>query len=278
MKDLKVRVTSGVIGVGLLLLIFYLSYRMDSPVILDFAVTVLSIIGLKELFAAFENKGLRPMLKFSQALISLGFLFRLDKNIASLRGFFGLDKSEAIGFWIGLIVIILLLELLRQKRRVEDIGASLIGVLYLGFLFSHLAKINNIAHLGLVFIIAFGTDTFAYFGGNFFGRNKLCPSLSPNKTIEGSLVGVLGSVCLTVIYGLILGLEPLGSFVPLAIIGSIGSQCGDLVASSIKRDCGIKDYGDLIPGHGGVLDRFDSVIFTSPIIYYYLRLIIYRPL
>lgn len=274
MKDLKIRVTSGVVGVILLLLVLYLSYRLNNPIILDAAVTVFSIIGVRELFKAFENKGLKPMIGFGQLVIALAFIIRNDLELKYLNNLLGLDYLTIVLLFLSLIVMYSLLTLLKQERRAEDIGVTLVGIFYLGFLFSHLGKISDMRYVGLVFIIAFGTDTFAYFGGNFFGKNKLCPSLSPNKTVEGAVSGILGSVFLTIAYCLVLKIMDIYRFIPLAIIASIFSQCGDLVASSIKRDCKIKDYGKLIPGHGGVLDRFDSVIFTSPIIYYYVELFI----
>ncbi len=271
MKDLKVRVTSGVIGVALLLTILYISSRLNNNILIDLAVTICSLIGVKELFRAFENKGLHPLNLFSDLVIILGFLVR---NFYKPQNIYKLSCENIVLLFLTLISMVLLLELLRQKRKIEDISVSLMGILYVGFLFSHLGKISEIKYIGLVFIIAFGTDTFAYFGGNFFGSNKLCPNLSPNKTVEGAISGILGSVILTVSYLLILGVNNIYRFIPLSILASMVSQSGDLVASSIKRDCKIKDYGKLIPGHGGILDRFDSVIFTSPIIYYYVEFFI----
>ena len=117
------------------------------------------------------------------------------------------------------------------------------------------------------------TDTFAYFSGYLFGKHKLIPKISPKKTIEGSIGGVIGSIVCCIIFGYIFKLD----IIQMIIIGGLGSviaQIGDLFASAIKRYVGIKDYGKLIPGHGGILDRFDSVILVAPFVYYAISLFI----
>lgn len=122
----------------------------------------------------------------------------------------------------------------------------------------------------LPFIGAWVSDTFAYFTGRFFGKHKLAPAISPKKTVEGSIGGIVFAVAVFALYGLVLsarGFQP--NYLALCLAGlfvSILSQIGDLSLSLLKRERGIKDYGRLFPGHGGVLDRFDSVIATAPII------------
>ena len=127
----------------------------------------------------------------------------------------------------------------------------------------------------IVFIIAFGTDIFAYFVGMAIGKHKMCPNLSPKKSWEGAIGGLVFAVILTVVYAyFVFGGSPTGIkwALVLGIIGSVMSQCGDLAASAIKRQIGIKDYGKLLPGHGGILDRFDSVLFAAPTIYFLLTI------
>ena len=104
------------------------------------------------------------------------------------------------------------------------------------------------------------------------GKHKLCPNLSPKKTIEGAIGGVLGALVLGIIFGLIFKIQVFPHVILMSIIGSVMAQLGDLTASAFKRKMGIKDYGNLIPGHGGILDRFDSVLFAAPAVYYYLQL------
>lgn len=126
----------------------------------------------------------------------------------------------------------------------------------------------------MIFIVAWATDTCAYFAGVTLGKHKLTPVLSPKKSVEGAIGGVLGSTLAGYLYGLILVHNEIITndliyvFVLLGFFGSMVAQIGDLAASAIKRNNDIKDYGKIIPGHGGIMDRFDSVIFTSPIIYF----------
>ena len=116
-----------------------------------------------------------------------------------------------------------------------------------------------------------------YFIGMYFGRRKLAPTLSPKKTVEGSLGGILGSVFGCLLFYVIVHVGSIPHMLLMGIFGSILAQVGDLSASLLKRQIGIKDYGNLIPGHGGILDRFDSIIFTAPAIYYYMVLVMGTP-
>ncbi|MBR3305991.1 MAG: phosphatidate cytidylyltransferase [Lachnospiraceae bacterium] len=125
----------------------------------------------------------------------------------------------------------------------------------------------------MIFISAWGSDTCAYFVGVLFGKHKITPKLSPKKSVEGCLGGVAGATIFGLIYGFVLMKtgyivnERVWAYGVLGAAGSIAGQIGDLAASGIKREFGIKDYGKIIPGHGGIMDRFDSVIFTGPLIY-----------
>lgn len=122
----------------------------------------------------------------------------------------------------------------------------------------------------LPFVAAFSSDSGAYFAGSFLGKHKLAPRLSPNKTIEGSVGGFIAAIVLMLVYGLIL--KAAGFTVNLAVmavygfLGSLACQLGDLSFSAVKRLCGVKDYGSLIPGHGGMLDRFDSMFWTAALV------------
>ena len=144
---------------------------------------------------------------------------------------------------------------------------------------------QNLVHgkvlVWLVILIAFGSDSFAYFTGVTLGRHKLAPILSPKKTIEGAIGGILGSMLICLGYGLFLEWRgyftlPAMAYASLALLGILGSlfsQIGDLVGSAIKRETGIKDFGRLIPGHGGILDRLDSILFVAPFVYYFMLLL-----
>ena len=125
----------------------------------------------------------------------------------------------------------------------------------------------------LIFLSSWGCDTCAYCVGMLLGKHKMAPKLSPKKSVEGGIGGIVGAALLGAIFALAAnkitgaGVNP-GQYAIICGVGGMISQIGDLAASAIKRNHDIKDYGKLIPGHGGILDRFDSVIFTAPIIYY----------
>jgi phosphatidate cytidylyltransferase len=130
----------------------------------------------------------------------------------------------------------------------------------------------------LVFISSWLCDTTAYYVGRYFGKNKLCPEVSPKKTIEGSIGGLLGSAVACTIFGVIASTNnvhiALYHYTFIGLLCGVFCQFGDLVASSIKRFVKVKDYSNLIPGHGGVLDRFDSILFASVVVYYYISLVL----
>lgn len=161
-----------------------------------------------------------------------------------------------------------------EKRSVIDVIITVFGILYIAISLNYIVVVADKVKMGeyyiwLIFIISFVTDIFAYLVGKNFGNTKLIPSISPNKTVEGSIGGILGSVVFSTVFAFLLGL-PIAFCIFISFFGSIVAQIGDLTASSIKRYVGIKDYGDIIPGHGGVLDRFDSVVFVAPFVYFSL--------
>jgi phosphatidate cytidylyltransferase len=127
--------------------------------------------------------------------------------------------------------------------------------------------------LAFVFGGTWGCDTFAFFLGIRYGKRKLNPRISPKKTWEGAAGGVLGSIVMVSIVGLVAGIEA-RHFIPLGFVIAAAAQLGDLVESSLKRYVDIKDSGNLIPGHGGILDRCDSLIFVAPVVYYYIQVFI----
>ncbi len=144
---------------------------------------------------------------------------------------------------------------------------------YAGVLLSFIWQTRALPHglyvVWLIFLSSWGSDTCAYCAGMLFGKHKMTPHLSPKKTIEGAVGGVAGAVILGVVYALLTPHAiPVWSYAVICGAGALLSMVGDLAASAIKRDAGIKDYGRLIPGHGGVMDRFDSVIVTAPVIYF----------
>ena len=166
------------------------------------------------------------------------------------------------------------LLLCHQQVSVEEVALTFMAGFVIPFLLSAVVRIHsqdNGRYLILLpFVIAFLSDTGAYFAGRAFGKHKLAPVISPNKTVEGFVGGLLGAVAGVALYCFILQrafhFEVQYLYVPVyGILGSLGAVFGDLCFSAVKRKTGIKDYGNLIPGHGGILDRFDSMVVVAPL-------------
>ena len=159
----------------------------------------------------------------------------------------------------------------------EQVMTTYFGLFYVAVMLSYVYQTRSLADgaiiVWLIFLSSWGCDTCAYCVGMLIGKRKMAPKLSPKKSVEGGIGGVVGAALLGVLYALAMNKWGGAAANPVhyAVICGVGgmiSQVGDLCASAIKRNKDIKDYGKLIPGHGGILDRFDSVIFTAPIIYY----------
>ena len=177
-----------------------------------------------------------------------------------------------------LIVFMILYVINHTKYQIKDVALAFFGVFYVPIMLSFIYRIrmhgeHGLFFVWLIFIASWGTDTCAYCVGMLIGKHKMAPILSPKKSIEGAVGGVVGATLITLIYAF-----AMNNFINLSdkeliisavvtIVGAVISMYGDLAASAIKRNYNIKDYGKLIPGHGGVLDRFDSVIFTAPLMY-----------
>lgn len=184
---------------------------------------------------------------------------------------------EYINILIFLFFLLLLFTLLRDKTNIIDISLTFISIFYIVIPYSFifiLSEINNYLPW-IVFLCAWTTDTMAYVIGKNFGKHKLCEKISPNKTTEGFVGGIVSCVLVITCFGYVFR-EQLSvsilSFVVLGIIVGIIGQVGDLLASSIKRFVGIKDFGNLIPGHGGILDRFDSILLISSVVFIYSQI------
>lgn len=176
------------------------------------------------------------------------------------------------------IVLLLLISVWRGEYEgmVHKIALSVLAITYFGWFFSHLAYLRNLAsgplYVAYYLFLVIGNDAFAYLTGSVFGRHKLIPKLSPNKTTEG----FIGATILTIAAALLLRpfLLPhltAAHAATLGLIIAIGGTSGDLTLSFIKRDLGIKDMGSLIPGHGGILDRMNSILFTAPLFFHFVR-------
>jgi len=170
------------------------------------------------------------------------------------------------------------------QYNTSQMMTAFVGIVYISLFISYIYKIrllnDGIYVIWLVFVTSWINDTFAYFTGVLFGKHKMVPKLSPKKTWEGAVGGIFVSTVVGFAYGYLVSgrmsemlLHPVYTFGIATFAGAILSIIGDLAASAIKRNYGIKDYGSLIPGHGGILDRFDSVLFTAPAVYFAIYLI-----
>ena len=276
---MKTRIISGLVMAPLLILVV-----LGGPCI-TFLGFLIALMGIHEFFNGFRTIGIKP--SYPIAAVSVTLLYALHL----VYEYFFQVQPDASWYllWLFISVLMCLLYLFKiEERRLEDAMVTITGIVYIGF-FSYHAVMAE-AYFGgsggmiglhsspvwLILITAFCTDIFAYFGGYFLGKHKLCPVISPKKTIEGSVSGILGSVVFCMLFGYLFpvgdGLQ-LWEYAVIGVAGGLVSQFGDLTASIFKRKIGIKDYGTLIPGHGGIMDRFDSVLFTAPMVYYTLYIL-----
>ena len=261
-KSFLTRAISGVVLVAILLLTFILGGYVIFGLTL-----VLSLIGVSEIY---KTVGIEKT--------PLGIL-----GYVAVLAYYGLVLWKGTAFMsvfmIGLLIAITALYVFTfPKYKTEQVMMAFFGVIYVAVLMSFLYFIrmtpDGIFTIWLIMIASWGCDTCAYLAGVTMGKHKMAPILSPKKSIEGAVGGVIGAALIGAIYGFAVGghIDAVSNaplyFAILCACAGLISMVGDLVASAIKRNYEIKDYGKLIPGHGGVLDRFDSVIFTAPIIYY----------
>ena len=256
---------------GILLVLIALFTVISGGSILFLVLLIISMIGLSELYRVFDIRNKAPGIcgyLFAAAYYALIYL----KPVLPA----GTDWFMLL-FMAFLICMMGVLVFSFPKYKTEQILAAFFGVFYVAVMLSYIYQIRimpgGVFTVWLVFICSWGCDTCAYCVGMLIGKHKMAPKLSPKKTVEGGIGGIAGAALLGVLYALAINKwgNAGAGIVRFAIIGAAGgaiSQVGDLAASAIKRNHNIKDYGKLIPGHGGILDRFDSVIFTAPIIYY----------
>lgn len=229
----------------------------------------LSLIGMYEFYRALDKKEYKTLSIAGYALLILFYVLKNDfTNLAYLI--------------IIAMFVLLIIPVINLKYNFVDIALTMLGFLYIGVFFSFIylvaSKDYGNFYVWLIFIGSWVTDTAAYYCGRLFGKTKLCPKVSPKKTVEGSIGGLIVVSIISGLFGLIIGKYintfPLYHFFIIGALCGVFSQFGDLVASSIKRFVDLKDYGSLIPGHGGILDRFDSILFSGLVVFYYLTFIV----
>lgn len=185
----------------------------------------------------------------------------------------GLAGAIAIIFFLFLLWFVFLYP----RFNLIDMAVALLATFYVGlFVYVYLLRMLPDGWVWVIFMLAgtWASDTLAFFVGKYFGRHSLAPGLSPGKTVEGAVGGVGGSVLVAAVFLFLYPFLPRALLLGLGLLLGVAAQAGDLVESAFKRQVGVKDAGGLIPGHGGMLDRFDSMLFTAPLVYYYVQKLI----
>ena len=253
------------------------------------AVAVATVIGLLELYGAFAAGGYQP-----RTGLGIGIALALVASVV-LQPFVAFELLPVV--LAGAILASLIAELPRHNHAggLPAWALTFTGALYIGWLLSHFVLLRALttqlnpgpltplgiepgaAWVFLVLAVTFLQDTLAYFVGRSWGRHKLAPTLSPKKTWEGAAGGMVGAIIASLVCIPVLGLPlSFGAGALLGVIGGLVGPLGDLAESLIKRRVGLKDAGKIIPGHGGVLDRADSLLFTAPVLYYLILLLTHR--
>lgn len=267
-SSLKMRVLTSVICAPILIIIL-----LCPSILVTLTVIAASIIGLYEYYKAvglLAHRGLCAMGIVAAVIIPVGLMLSIQETL--------------ILVYVYVVALFLIMLIYNKRVKASDIAMLILGIIYIPYFLSYIIHIRSMEFgrffIWLVFIGAFSTDTCAYFAGRMFGRHKLCPDISPKKTVEGAIGGVVGAGVIFVLFGIVVNNAFAGFlggrqfnllllFV-LGLIAAVISEIGDLVASSIKRQYDIKDFGNILPGHGGILDRCDSIILVAPTIFLFL--------
>lgn len=272
------RLLSGIV----LLIIAILSFFIGGP-LLTLILLAVSLIGYRELTRALGGVEQGNRLTVPEILggvgivVYYGFILLAERNIL---------VGNVITYLFACIVFFVLAELFVYvitfpRYHAEQIVSAVFAFLYAPVMLSFIGLTrmsrNGIYTVWLILISSWGCDTCAYAVGKLIGKKKIFPQLSPKKSLEGCIGGVAGAALIGVIYSwFVTGrtAEVIAGFALVCAVGAVMSMVGDLAASAIKRNKGIKDYGRLIPGHGGIMDRFDSVIVTAPMVYFLSQLLL----
>ena len=205
------------------------------------------------------------------------FFTLLAVSLIGMRELYKVMKVRTMAIIISMILILFVYVFGYPKYHAEQVMAAFFGVVYVAVMLSFIYLTRSLPDgkflVWLIFLCSWGCDTCAYCVGMLIGKHKMAPVLSPKKSIEGAVGGVAGAALLGVIYAAATQ-GKMAEYALICAVGALISMVGDLAASAIKRNQNIKDYGKLIPGHGGILDRFDSVIITAPVIYYLAKTIL----
>lgn len=260
----KTRLLSGIVLVAVALLTI-----ISGGYVLFFTLLGISLIGMQELY-----KVMKVREDHFNALEIAGYLGAVIYYVLMSLDF---EKYGMMGVIISFMMFMFVYVFTYPKFKADQVMPAFFGVVYVAVMLSFIYLTRNLPDgkflVWLIFLCSWGCDTCAYCVGMLIGKHKMAPVLSPKKSVEGAVGGVAGAALLGVIYAAATQ-GPMLEYAVICAIGALISMVGDLAASAIKRNQNIKDYGKLIPGHGGILDRFDSVIITAPVIYYLAKTIL----
>ncbi len=253
---------------GIVLVVLALAVIITGGPVLAVTLAIISIIGLNELYRVLgvEDGKVSPLALTGYAGCILYYVI-----------VFSGQSAYTMTVLIALLIAIMAVYVFTYPRyRTDQVTGAFFGVVYVAVMLSCIYQIRVMENgqflVWLIFLASWGCDTCAYCVGMLIGKHKMSPKLSPKKSVEGAVGGVAGAALLGAVYAAAIsgqmGGSHVASFAVICTVGGLISMVGDLAASAIKRNHDIKDYGKLIPGHGGILDRFDSVIFIAPVIYY----------
>lgn len=272
--DIK-RILTTVLGLPAVIAILV----FGNTIVIDIFFSIVAVISIREFYGAFEKGETAKPIKWIGYLIALSIavlrMFHLESSLVP-------PDTNMINMMFALIILALFVVFFHvlnsgMKRNVMDSAVTIFGIVYIPALLMFLAILrtskNGMFLIWYVIICGWATDVFAYLAGKFFGEKKhKFSKISPNKSIEGCIAGAIGAMIVSLIYTIICNTYFFTniSYIYIIIISLVLSaigQVGDFAASSIKRYNNIKDYSNLIPGHGGMLDRIDSILFIAPIAY-----------
>lgn len=260
----KTRLLSGIVLVAVALLTI-----ISGGYVLFFTLLGISLIGMQELY-----KVMKVREDHFNALEIAGYLGAVIYYVLMSLDF---EKYGMMGVIISFMMFMFVYVFTYPKFKADQVMPAFFGVVYVAVMLSFIYLTRNLPDgkylVWLIFLCSWGCDTCAYCVGMLIGKHKMAPILSPKKSVEGGVGGVAGAALLGAIYAAATG-GKIAEYALICVVGALISMVGDLAASAIKRNQGIKDYGKLIPGHGGILDRFDSVIFTAPAIYFLAKLVL----
>lgn len=267
---MKTRVITSIFITAVLVAILLLSETF----VFSVALSILAVIAANEVMRVFEldKKYVVSIPAYIVAAVMPTLSFIMLKVLEAPEYKFIIVL--ALTLFVFMLYLFVAAVFMKGKLRFESISAVFMLVMYITACFSALSVIRYVGdgaglfNVGMVFVGAWISDVFAYFTGRLFGKHKLIPEISPKKTVEGAVGAVVCTTLLMLLYGWIVTLctTLTANYIVLAVSGAILSvvgQIGDLIASFVKRERGVKDYGTLLPGHGGIMDRFDSILTVS---------------